>query len=221
MPVAGSVCGGRSPWDARQYAGVMLSAAASKPLARAVSILGHPLLVLPFSILMLAADGGSDPRRLSWLALAFAGFGLLLMSYAWWQVRRQRWSHVDASNHDERRALNRFLIVTLALGAVLAWCGAKDELALGLALSAGMVAVALLSARWWKLSLHVAFAIFAAALLLRAGPWAGAVGLAFAALVAWSRLQLARHAPRDLVAGAIVGSLAGVAFWQSLVASGA
>ena len=31
--------------------------------------------------------------------------------------------------------------------------------------------------------------------------------------VAWSRLALRRHEPRDLVAGAIAGTLAGAAFW--------
>ena len=37
--------------------------------------------------------------------------------------------------------------------------------------------------------------------------------LLFAVAVAWSRLALRRHEPRDLVAGAIAGTLAGAAFW--------
>ena len=37
--------------------------------------------------------------------------------------------------------------------------------------------------------------------------------LLFAATVAWSRLALQRHTPRDLVAGAVAGALAGLAFW--------
>jgi len=56
--------------------------------------------------------------------------------------------------------------------------------------------------------------VFAAMLLLRAGAFAAVLGLIFAALVAWSRLQLARHARRDLVAGAIAGAGAGLAFLQ-------
>ena len=34
----------------------------------------------------------------------------------------------------------------------------------------------------------------------------------FAAVVAWSRLHLQRHVPRDLVAGVCTGLLAGLAF---------
>ena len=80
-----------------------------------------------------------------------------------------------------------------------------------------MIAVAMLTARWWKLSLHMAFVAFAATLLWSVAWWAGLAGFACAAAVAWSRLQLQRHIPRDLLAGATTGLLAGVAF---LLASG-
>ena len=195
--------------------------APSKQLARAVSILGHPLLVLPCSILLLAADDGGDARQLSRLAVGFAAFAVLVMSYSLWQVRRHRWAHVDASERGERRSLNLFLLLALAISAPLAWQAGLRDLALGLGLSATMIAAALLSARWWTLSLHVAFAVFAAMLLLRAGAFAAVLGLIFAALVAWSRLQLARHARRDLVAGAIAGAGAGLAFLQLSAAVGA
>jgi membrane-associated phospholipid phosphatase len=198
----------------------MSAAAPSQRLARAVSILGHPLLILPCSILLLAA-ADSDARQLSRLAIGFAVFALLVMSYSWWQVRRRRWAHVDASAQGERRSLNLFLLLALAISAPLAWQGGLRELALGLALSALMIAVALLTARWWTLSLHVAFAVFAALLLLRAGAFAAMLGLVFAALVAWSRLQLARHARRDLVAGAIAGAGAGFACLQFSATVGA
>lgn len=186
-------------------------------LARALSILGHPLLVLPAATLLLAAGDGADPQRLSRLALALGGLAVLVMAYSWWQVRRRRWAHVDASNQGERRSLNRFLLAAFAIGAVLAWTWAgQRELALGLALSALLIALAMLSARWWKLSLHVAFAVFAAVLLWHMSWQACAGGLLFAAAVAWSRWVLTRHVPRDLIAGAAAGGLAGLLFWRLL-----
>lgn len=185
--------------------------------ARALSILGHPLLVLPATTLLLAADSGAGTQRLSRLAFALAGLAALVLGYSWWQVRRRRWTHIDASARAERRSLNRFLSIAFAAGAVLAWVWAgQRELALGLALSALLIALAMLSVRWWKLSLHVAFALFAAVLLSHVSWQAGVGGLLFAAAVAWSRLVLARHAPRDLVAGAAAGGLAGALFWRLL-----
>ena len=192
----------------------------SRAVARAVSIFGHPMLVLPLAALALALLRGQN-RLALWMGLGFALFAALVMAYSWWQVRRGRWAHVDASGKEERRSLNRFLLVVLVVSALFAaWQGHARELALGLALSAAMVAVATATARWWKLSLHMAFVVFAAMLLGNVSWWAGLAGLFFAAAVAWSRLRLRRHVPRDLVAGALTGALAGAIF-MFLLAKGA
>ena len=191
-----------------QYAGRM-----SIPLARALSIFGHPMLVLPMAVLAIALAQG-DARTALWSAAGFGAFAALVMGYSWWQVRRGRWAHVDASATHERSTLNRFLLIALASGAILvAWRGGQPLFALGLALSAAMILAAMLTARWCKLSLHLAFVVFAACLLRELGLVWMLVALLFAATVAWSRLALQRHTPRDLVAGAVAGALAGLAFW--------
>lgn len=191
-----------------QYAGRM-----SLPFARALSIFGHPMLVLPVAVLLIVLARG-DARTAVASGMAFATFAALVMGYSWWQVRRGRWSHVDASATHERRALNRFLLVALTAGAwLVAWRGGQPLLALGLALSAAMILTAMLTARWCKLSLHLAFIVFAACLLRELGTAWMFVALSFAAAVAWSRLALERHTRRDLVAGAVTGAAAGLAFW--------
>jgi membrane-associated phospholipid phosphatase len=188
-------------------------------IARALSILGHPLLSLPGAALLLAAHRGAGPARLAALAMGLGAIAAGVMGYSHWQVRRNRWRHVDASGRGERRTLNRFLLVLFAVAATAVWAWSPQrELALGLALSALLVAVAMVSARWCKLSLHVAFAMYAAVLLLQLSWLACAAGFGFALAVAWSRLVLDRHAPRDLAAGAIAGALAGLAFWRLLPA---
>lgn len=187
----------------------------SNAVARSLSILGHPLLVLPAAVLLLTTGDGADAPRLIRIGLILGGLAMLVMAYSWWQVRRRRWSHVDASARPERRALNVFLLSTLLIGAGIAWVPASQpELALGLVLSAGLIAIALLTARWCRLSLHVAFVMFAAMLLVQLSWLACAFGLLFAGMVAWSRLALSRHTPRDLIVGAAAGALAGWAFWR-------
>lgn len=190
----------------------------SHRLARIVSILGHPLVSLPVAALLLTAHQGAGPARLSALVLGLGAFALGVMGYSRWQVRRQRWRHVDASGRGERRSLNRFLLLVFAIATLATWAWASREFALGLALSALLVAAAMLSARWCKLSLHVAFAMYASVLLVQLSWLACMAGIAFTIAVAWSRLVLDRHAPRDLVAGAIAGLLAGLAFWRLLPA---
>lgn len=186
-------------------------------LARVISILGHPLLVLPAALALPAALRDGDGGTLRSLLVGFAFFAALVLGWSWWQVRRGRWAHVDASQPSERRSLNRTLLVAIAIGALLAWLRSPTpDLALTLALSAGIVAVAMLAVRWCKLSLHASFAVYAAGLLWPLGVvWVGACCV-FAGMVAWSRLRLSRHRPRDIVAGAATGVLAASGYWLSL-----
>lgn len=181
--------------------------------ARALSILGHPLPVLASTLLLIAARDGAATPALLRIALGFAVVAALVLGYSHWRVRRGDWRHVDASDTGERRHLNWFLLAVLPASALLALAGAQPRLATLLALSALPVALAMATARWWKLSLHLAFAVFSAMLLLRISGWAFAAMAVFAALLAWSRLRLARHVPRDLVAGACAGAFAGLLAW--------
>ncbi len=188
-------------------------------LARVVSVSGHPMVALPLAALALTAARGQY-RIALWMTLGFTAFAAVVMAYSSWQVRRGRWSHVDASGKNERKSLNRFLLAALLVStACAAWSGFSAQLTLGLALSAAMVLAAMLTSRWCKLSLHMAFVVFAVFLLLLDAPWwAGLAGLCFAGAVAWSRLALRRHVPRDLIAGDAVGALAGLAFALAVAA---
>lgn len=184
-----------------------------RALARTLSILGHPLLALPLGILLPTLRGATSADTLA-IAAGFAGFALAVMLWSAYQVRRGRWMHVDASRIDERRALNRFLLPAILAGSTLAWLlSAPPRVVATLAAAAGIVLAAMLTARWCKLSLHVAFAAFAAGLLWPLGWAAVLVAAACTGAIAWSRLRLARHAPIDLAAGAAAGTLAAIAAW--------
>lgn len=181
-----------------------------RPAARALSILGHPLPMLALTLLAIAAHDGVAGVALLRMASGFIAAAAVVLAYSRWRVRRGDWAHVDASDTGERRHLNRFLLVVLLASALLAAAGSQPRMALLLALSALPVVIAAATARWWKLSLHLAFAAFAAVLLLRVSWLASAAMALFAVLLGWSRLRLARHVPRDLVAGACAGALAGL-----------
>ena len=184
----------------------------SRAFARSVSILGHPLATLPAALALTTALQRHDPAGALRIAAGALAVGVVVMFASWRRVRSGRWAHVDASAPGERRDLNRGLLVGLSIAALVAWGVAHDTVtALALALGAALIALALLTARVWTLSLHVAFAVFAAVLLRPSGMMVLVAGLAFAALIGWSRLRLARHRPRDLVAGTLAGAAAGLA----------
>jgi len=77
-------------------------------------------------------------------------------------------------------------------------------------MAAAIVVVALLLRKALKLSLHVAFATFAALFFWPDWPIVAAL-LALAVAIAWSRLALNRHTHADIIAGALAGVLTGSA----------
>jgi hypothetical protein len=180
--------------------------------ARLLSIVGHPGLLMPVAVPLAAVQRGAPAQDL-WLGAAAAlAVALVVALYSLRQVRAGRWSHVDASAPAERLHLNLFLVGLLLAAAFGLWLTTRSQvLAAGLGTSGAIVLAALALRRHMKLSLHCAFAAYAAALTWPV--WPALAGLAVLSLaVGWSRWQLRRHTRREVVAGLGIGALAGLAF---------
>ena len=181
-------------------------------VARAVSIAGHPAIILPAAVLIAALTRGASLRQLWLIGGAFATIGAVVVGFSWFQVRSGRWSHVDASARAERNSLNVFLAaISASVAAVLWYVTRTPSLPLGFALAAALVVTALLLSRWVKVSLHVAFAAFATAFLWPNG-LAVVAGVMFTAALVWSRLVLGRHVAGDIATGLLLGAAAGSAY---------
>lgn len=185
---------------------------ARQSLARLVSIVGHPAVLVPVAAIWVAIsrDASADTvQRLVFIAMGLAAF---VVAYSLLQVRSGAWQHVDASRRSERRSLNLVLVVVLAGAAAFSWSRADSApLPIALGLLASLCMIAFLTGPWIKLSLHVGFACFATALVWPQ-PWALAVGAAMTIAVAWSRLLLARHSVAEVLLGGVLGSFAGALY---------
>lgn len=189
------------------------------PLAHALSIAGHPVLLMPLAAGLAAASSGQSPDLARTVFLATGAVVAAVVAFSAVQVARGAWADSDASIPEERSQLNVFLLALLAAATGWAvWSGQPPALTAGLGLAAAILATALAASRWLKLSLHVAFAVFAAALF-----WPDArlvlAGLALAGLIAWARLHLGRHTIADVILGALTGASAGAGLQFFLIAS--
>ena len=178
-------------------------------VARAVSIAGHPIVFILVAVLIAASTRGASVRQLWFIGAALVTLGIVVLGFSWLQVRAGRWSHVDASARHERKSLNVLLGGVCLLSAVLLWfLTRRPYMSFGLALSGALIVIALVISRWVKVSLHVAFAAFATALL-----WpiklAIVAGVLLTAVVVWSRLVLGRHVAADVAAGLLLGAAVG------------
>ena len=128
------------------------------------------------------------------------------------QVRRGRWSNVDASKQSERPAL--FVVALTGLVAALGWLLLNDPqsfLVRGMFVVAAFLLVAAILTRWVKLSLHVAFVALTSTALCLIGSWVGYVLIGLIPVMCWSRVALGRHRPHELVVGLALGVVTGFA----------
>ena len=189
-----------------------LPASALKNIARWVSILAHPFVMIP----LLAATATLHAGRGNELALnvgivaLFAILPIAILTIH--QVRRGAWANVDASNPRERPILFIVAIASiLALIGCLAITQPHSILLRGSEVTLVLLIVCAIITRWIKVSLHLAAAaLTATTLLLLKSPigWGVATILP---ILAWSRLALGRHTPIELVLGAVLGMIAGIA----------
>jgi hypothetical protein len=181
-----------------------------KQVARWVSILAHPFVMVALLVAVPAMRQSSGKPVQSVLVAAIAVV-VPMAVLMFLQVRRGRWSNVDASKPSERPVL--FLVAVLGLVAALAWLLLNDPksfLVRGMLVVTAFLLLAAFLTRWVKLSLHVAFAALAATTLSLLGSPIGYALLAVVPLVFWSRLVLGRHRIPELLVGLVLGVVTGI-----------
>lgn len=176
-------------------------------VARLISVAGHPAVLMPVAAVIAAPEQMTQAALVVSLLCASA-----ILGYSLYKARRGDWVHIDASVPAERAQLNaRAGMGLLTVAGALFLAGLHVGVPTVVGLSGLIVLVAYLFRSVAKLSLHVAFAVFAAWLV-----WpnhVAAVALALAAAgVAWSRLALRRHVAADIILGTLAGAAAGCAF---------
>jgi len=181
-------------------------------VARALSIIGHPAVLVPGAVVLAASNQGAPAGTMLAALLVALSVSIGVVIYSFAQVKSGRWSHVDASIPDERSQLNPLLALTLfAVGFASFATNQDTQIVAGLVMAAALVLVAHLLRASFKASLHVGFAVFSA-LLVWPNVLVTALVLVFAGAISWSRLVLHRHTVLDICAGAVLGAAAGAGF---------
>jgi hypothetical protein len=127
-------------------------------------------------------------------------------------VRSGRWSDADVSVRTERNRFYPRAIPISAIGVVALWLMRAPGFALrGAFVTFALLVVAGLLNFRIKLSLHALFAFYSSVILFRVNTIAGAIALALAFLVFWSRLYLQRHDLPEMLIGTLLGVAGGIA----------
>lgn len=178
----------------------------SPTVARVISIAGHPCMLALVDAAAVSVKVLPPAAAARIIAVVALGVLVPLAAFVVWQVRRGKWSDVDASRPADRPAL--FIVSLLLLGGLVAWLalsGAPTVLSRGVGGACAVVLVAGAALGHVKLSLHIAFATYSATVMSFVAPPVAAAIVVLIPFLAWSRLVLKRHSVGELVAGGVAG----------------
>jgi membrane-associated phospholipid phosphatase len=179
-------------------------------VARWISILGHPFVLIPALVAAVTVPWMPPERaaRIVGTVLLFSIVPMLLLMAR--RVRSGAWTNYDVSVREQRTGMYpaAFAIASATL-LVLAGTGAPPPILRGVLANVLLIGLAWLVNLRLKISLHTAFAVFTAAALFGMSRGLAAGCLALALAIAWSRLELGRHTLPEVIGGALLGAAVG------------
>ncbi|MDN5755332.1 MAG: phosphatase PAP2 family protein [Arthrobacter sp.] len=176
------------------------------PAARTVTTLLSPVVLVSAYLLVLPLRSPDTTWLQAIVALVFTT-GLPWLGVVWMK-HRGRVTDLHVRERSQRRPVFVLAGASLLIGGgalVLLRAPAAVFSALGLIL-AGLLICLVVNLRW-KISVHTAVAAFIWLEVFSDPDWGAAAALFLTLLVGWSRLELRRHTPGQVLAGALVGCI--------------
>jgi membrane-associated phospholipid phosphatase len=189
---------------------------ASIKIARAISVIGHPFVLLTLTVLIAALSAAPLKQALTIVAVTVTLTVVPLLFIIRRKVAAGKWSDHDVSDASQRRGFYPLVIAVTALALLIFYLlNFPPGLLTGMLISLAVLLIAMVVNHYSKISLHQIFAVYFAVALFAVGAWAGAAFLLVAALVGWSRVELTRHSAAQVISGALLGAAAGAAFLKA------
>ncbi len=178
-------------------------------IARWVSIIGHPFLLIVLLVLLVCSAQGAGAFRIAGIV---AAAGLIPLGiFMWWRHASGRWQTVDASSPKDRPVAYIAAFAALVpLTLYFLFVEPSSDMVRGNVAFALMLGAAAALNRWIKLSMHMAFAVFTCLILAKLCLGYGLTMLIFIPLIGWSRVALSRHTAREVVGGCVLGAIVAI-----------
>jgi membrane-associated phospholipid phosphatase len=175
-------------------------------VAATLSLVGHPFVIVPATIGLLMWP--SKAALVIALLMVIAMLAVIAR-----RVKAGQWTDYDVSNPEQRRSFYPMALTVVAASAIASWLlRMPGSLVLGMVSGFVLLAVGAFLTRSTKVSLHMLIGMFCAVIVTAFDIRLGVPLTLLIVTVAWSRVALGRHTPVQVLLGALVGGIVGMAF---------
>jgi hypothetical protein len=178
-------------------------------LAHFVSNLLNPFALSLAVIMVLACESSASPvDAFKWLLIIIGTSVLPVYVASVYMVRAGQLDGIFSNRRRQRTKIYLIGIASAAVSYLLLWLLEAPD-GLMAALVAALVASTLFMTinTVWKISVHTAFVMAAAVMLIFLYGWVAAIALVIVPLTIWARMELRQHSLAQALAGAALSGL--------------
>jgi membrane-associated phospholipid phosphatase len=173
------------------------------------------LLTIPVFVVVVLFSFNSLKQAIFLSLLILGGVVLPVVIRLYTKSKNGSYTNFDVSDRHQRKSLFIFTIPLLViLTFVLFSTHQPMKVCYSVLFATVLVVTAQIVNFFLKSSLHVSLTFFLAFLALNINLWLGIFFFLLTLLIGWSRIELKRHTPKEVIAGAFLGlSVGGVMFY--------
>ena len=180
-------------------------------VAAVLSILGHPLLLMAITATLIAFHLYNFAQAII-VACVIIGVVIVPVTvHLFVKAKRNTYTNFDVSDRKQRESFYRFGLMLLGIAVViLYYLPGADTFFTGTLYAFLMMVTSALVNLKVKASLHTSVAVYVAFSCSIFDARLAIVMLAFAVIIAWSRLALKRHTTQEVLLGGLIGAAYGI-----------
>jgi membrane-associated phospholipid phosphatase len=181
-----------------------------KIIAKFFSAAGHPLVVGPLYVVLMAFDKLSHQQALLLSGLVIGVVTIPIIIHNVIKVKQGVYTNFDVSQREQRKGFYPFLLALFAcILGLMHWTDLPQEVMMQTGIFMGMLITSFVINFVLKASLHTAILFYITFSLLHVDLLLLMALMGLALLTAWSRVYTKKHQVPEVIVGGILGAVFG------------